>query len=323
MKGLSYRRPGLFLRMGVAAAEQQIRDLQRDLRQLGYLKNGIDGRFGPGTKLAVKSLEYDLLENQGIGSDGPAPVRVVDYNRGRVSVVSGEVNQALAACIGDMLEDNKFPKLPRSDNPVQENQRITQQVGRLQSKTAPIPFLMAIFQQESGLKHFIEPSGRDEDSFVSIGLDRNKGQQHIVTSRGYGLGQYTLFHHPPRLEEVTGFIQNAAGNIQKAARELRESRDRLSDWDLQVGNFYLSIRNVAGAVSRYRGILATDPEYTRKDSLYFHLAEALEKSDNKAEALPYYERLLTEYEQSEYLEEAKKRIERLRQELAAVAPAER
>ncbi len=127
------------------------------------------------------------------------------------------------------------------------------------------------------------------------------------------------------IKEFQTFVERYPNSklIGEVRKRLRESRDRLSDWDLQVGNFYLSIRNVAGAVSRYRGILANDPEYSRKDSLYFHLAEALEKSDNKAEALPYYERLLTEYEQSEYLEEAKKRIERLRQELAAVAPAER
>ena len=49
-----------------------------------------------------------------------------------------------------------------------------------------------------------------------------------------------------------------------------------------------------------------------RDSLYFHLAETLEKSDRKAEALPYYERLVKEFEQSEHLEEAKKRIETLK-----------
>jgi hypothetical protein len=52
--------------------------------------------------------------------------------------------------------------------------------------------------------------------------------------------------------------------------------------------------------------------------LYFHLAEALEKSKREAEALPYYERLLTEYEQSEYLEEAKERVALLKTQLKPV-----
>jgi outer membrane protein assembly factor BamD (BamD/ComL family) len=98
-------------------------------------------------------------------------------------------------------------------------------------------------------------------------------------------------------------------------QRLREAKDRLSDHDLQVANFYLSIRNYSGAESRYRSILTDDPAYTRKDSLYFRLAETLEKSNRRAEALPYYERLLNEYEQSEHLEEAKRRIDRLKLEL--------
>jgi outer membrane protein assembly factor BamD len=103
--------------------------------------------------------------------------------------------------------------------------------------------------------------------------------------------------------------------INQVKQRLREAKDRLADANLQVANFYLSIRNYAGADDRYRTLLKEDPEYTRRDSLYFHLAELLEKVDKKPEALPYYERLVTEFEKSEYLEEAKRRIERLRLEL--------
>jgi outer membrane protein assembly factor BamD len=111
--------------------------------------------------------------------------------------------------------------------------------------------------------------------------------------------------------------------ITQVKERLREAKDRLSDWDLQVGNFYQSVRLYHAADVRYRHILASDPEYRRKDALYFRLAETLEKSDKKAEALPYYERLVTEFEQSEHLEEAKRRIDRLKLELKLDAPAER
>jgi outer membrane protein assembly factor BamD len=98
-------------------------------------------------------------------------------------------------------------------------------------------------------------------------------------------------------------------------QRLREAKDRLSDWDMQVGNFYLKIRLYGSAEQRYRFVLEHDPEYSRRDSLYFYLAEALEKSEKKAEALPYYERLVEEFEQSEFLEEAKRRIGLLKGEL--------
>jgi outer membrane protein assembly factor BamD len=103
--------------------------------------------------------------------------------------------------------------------------------------------------------------------------------------------------------------------LPEVKQRLREARDRLADSDMAVANFYLSIRNFPGAEQRYRDLLKGDPEYTRRDSLYFHLAEILEKTDRKAEALPYYERLLKEFEQSEYLEEAKRRMELLKQQL--------
>jgi outer membrane protein assembly factor BamD len=114
--------------------------------------------------------------------------------------------------------------------------------------------------------------------------------------------------------------------ITQVKQRLREAKDRLSDHDLQVANFYLSIRNYSGAESRYRHILTSDPEYSRKDALYFRLAETLEKygsKEKKTEALPYYERLVNEFEQSEHLEEARRRIDRLKWELKIGATAER
>ena len=97
-------------------------------------------------------------------------------------------------------------------------------------------------------------------------------------------------------------------------QRLREAKDRLSDSDLQVGNFYLSMRVYSGADQPVSLRPRERPGIHAERPLYFHLAETLEKSDKgKAEALPYYERLLKEFEQSEYLEEAKQRIDGSRQ----------
>jgi outer membrane protein assembly factor BamD len=119
------------------------------------------------------------------------------------------------------------------------------------------------------------------------------------------------------IKEFQTFVErypNSPHMPQVRAR-LREARDRLSDWETGVGTTYLRMRHYGGAEPRYRYVLENDPEYSRRDSVYFHLAETLEKSDRKAEALPYYERLVKEFEKSEYLEEAKKRIELLKQQI--------
>jgi outer membrane protein assembly factor BamD len=127
------------------------------------------------------------------------------------------------------------------------------------------------------------------------------------------------------IREFDTFVQRYPNSplINQVRQRLREAKDRLSDSDMAVGNTYLAMRHYTGAEQRYRHVLKEDPEYTRKDELYFRLADTLERSAKKAEALPYYERLLSEYEKSEFLEEAKRRVERLRQELNPSAAAER
>ncbi len=46
--------------------------------------------------------------------------------------------------------------------------------------------------------------------------------------------------------------------------------------------------------------------------MYFYLAQALIRMKRAAEALPYLDRLIVEFEHSEYLEEAKKLMETLK-----------
>lgn len=211
----SYLAPGVRLSRGAAAARERVKDLQRDLRKLGYLAKGIDGAFGKGTEQAVRALQHDLLHNAGKGSDGSAPVRVLDYNRGRVTSVSGLLDQKLAAAMADMLADPGFAQVPVCPDPAAENQKIAQELESMPSDRVPVPFLIAILKQESGLKHY-----SDSDGFVVLGLDRNATGTPAITSRGFGVGQYTLFHHPPSRAEVTDFVLDARANVTKAIGEL-------------------------------------------------------------------------------------------------------
>lgn len=104
--------------------------------------------------------------------------------------------------------------------------------------------------------------------------------------------------------------------LPEVKARLREARDRLSDADYLVGFFYYRQRWYPGAVDRFQSVLKDDPEYTRRDQVYFHLADCYMKVKREAEALPYYERLVNEFEQSEYLEEARKRIAAIKATLA-------
>ena len=228
---LSYRQPGLILAKG-SPDTALVTDLQRDLRRLGYLGGGIDGSFGTGTERAVKALQIDLIgPPPPPPTDGPPPFAITDFNRSpgggqAVTQVTGAVDEALAGCIAALLEDPRAAWLPEAADPAGENRTALQAVRNAAGFPAPVPFMLAMFQQESDCRHFCVPSPRSADAFVIIGLDRNDHTNpDRVTSRGYGLGQYTLFHHPARPTEVRDFVLDAASNVRKAFAEFREKFD--------------------------------------------------------------------------------------------------
>ena len=138
-----------------------------------------------------------------------------------------------------------------------------------------------------------------------------------------GMCHFYQMHGPDRdqtetheaIAELTAFVQRYANSplIGEGRARLREARDRLSDSDYRVAYFYLKTQKYApAAIDRFNAILKGDPEYTRRDAVYFFLAQALLKVNRPAEALPYLDRLVAEFETSEYLEQAKKLAETLK-----------
>ena len=123
------------------------------------------------------------------------------------------------------------------------------------------------------------------------------------------------------IKEIEIFLQRFPNSqlMPEARRMEREARDRLSEAGYRVGFFYYRLKYWAGAIDRFLEVLKVDPAYTNRDALYYHLAESLYRSaedfkqpEKKAEALPYYERLLKEFEKSEYLAVAQKRVAELK-----------
>lgn len=224
---LVYRRSGLVLKRGAGPSDPLVKALQRDLRQLGYLRSGLDGQFGEGTERALRALQFDLLHAVQSGPDGQAPVSLSAFNRGRVTTVTGVLDENVAACVDDILTDGRVPALPRSDDPARANREALASVQALVGLPVPRPFLIAILLQESGGQHFRMPTATNADDFIVVGLDRNdQGQPDHITSRGYGIGQYTLFHHPPRADEVETLMLDPARNVHRAVSELNEKFER-------------------------------------------------------------------------------------------------
>jgi outer membrane protein assembly factor BamD len=137
-----------------------------------------------------------------------------------------------------------------------------------------------------------------------------------------GLAHFKQMRGPQRdqtetretIKELEAFVDRypASSLMAEGKAKLREARDRLSESDYLVGFFYFRQRWYPGGIDRFRAVLKQDPEYSRRDAVYFYLAESLIKMKREAEALPYFERLVSEFEKSEYLVETQKRIAELK-----------
>jgi outer membrane assembly lipoprotein YfiO len=90
--------------------------------------------------------------------------------------------------------------------------------------------------------------------------------------------------------------------MPEVQEKLRESRDRLSTHEYEVGVFYYKQRWYPGAIDRLKALLKETPASPDATEAYYYLGEALVKVRLNAEALPYYEKLIAEFDASEYLQ---------------------
>ncbi len=108
--------------------------------------------------------------------------------------------------------------------------------------------------------------------------------------------------------------------LEKAQGRITECRQSLAEAEFRVGYFYQRTRQAyRSATTRFDGILARFPDYTRLDEVLFHLAECLAASGRAAEARPRLAQLLEKYPQSTFAEPARKLMTEL--EHAPAAPA--
>jgi outer membrane protein assembly factor BamD len=174
--------------------------------------------------------------------------------------------------------------------------------------------------------------GTAESTVLAINEYREFLSFYPIHKRAYyaqfklGMSHFYQMHGPDRdqtetqdaIAELTTFVQRYPTKeenplLDEGRARLREARDRLSDADYRVAYFYLRTQKFPpAAIDRFHAILKGDPEYSRRDAVYFYLAQALLKVKREAEALPYLDRLITEFESSEYLEQARKLSETLK-----------
>jgi len=116
------------------------------------------------------------------------------------------------------------------------------------------------------------------------------------------------------LNEVKHFIDTYPDSKYRPEVDklYRQARDRLSEAEFNVGRLYYRGHWYPGAVARFGTLLKDDPGYTKKDEVYFYMANAFLKAGAGPQAEPMLQRLIDEYPKSKYVKKAKQLLRTLK-----------
>jgi len=114
----------------------------------------------------------------------------------------------------------------------------------------------------------------------------------------------------------------ASTYTEPARTRIHDCRQSLARAEHMAGTFYQKTRKAyRAAVARYEGLLSDYPDYEKLDEVLYQLAQCLIFMARKAEAAPQLDRLLSEYPQSPWFNEAKSLQEQLvREGVAPISP---
>jgi outer membrane protein assembly factor BamD len=101
-------------------------------------------------------------------------------------------------------------------------------------------------------------------------------------------------------EEVVR-LYPTSDQIDAAKAKIAEMRSRLGEHEYQVARFYMRYGIMTAAANRLQYLLGMYPEYTPKDKVYFYLGMAHQQMRHAKEASDWFEKLRTEFPQSEFV----------------------
>lgn len=97
-----------------------------------------------------------------------------------------------------------------------------------------------------------------------------------------------------------------------AEAKLKEAVDRLAKHEHIVAKFYMKRGSNTAAVQRLNYLIDTYPEYSARDAAFFDLGNALQNLGRSGEARLYFERVVSEFPNSEYADRAKRRLDEIK-----------
>jgi len=112
------------------------------------------------------------------------------------------------------------------------------------------------------------------------------------------------------LEKFTDMLRTYPNSALKddAAARRQDVLDRLAKHEHLVARFYIKRKSWNAAVQRLNFLIDTYPNYSDRAGVFYDLGTALHSLGRKGEAKLYFERVVSEFPQSDYADRAKRRL---------------
>lgn len=126
--------------------------------------------------------------------------------------------------------------------------------------------------------------------FNSIDTDQTPVKNALVTFQSY------LSLYP------------GGGHTAEVTDKIRDCRDKLFQYEIYVGRFYLKTGKFNSAIGRFESALKAFPELPRCDEALYYLAKSYEEAEQQSRAREAFERLVKEFPGSRFAADAARAI---------------
>jgi outer membrane protein assembly factor BamD len=95
----------------------------------------------------------------------------------------------------------------------------------------------------------------------------------------------------------------------RAAQDMiRQAEGTLAEHEFLIGRFYMKRKFYVAAQERFRNIVDQYPSYAQKEKVYFYLGQTLLLNDNEVEARIYLGKLISDFPDGNYVQQAHKAL---------------
>lgn len=102
----------------------------------------------------------------------------------------------------------------------------------------------------------------------------------------------------------------AGAQLAEVQEKYRECRDKLLQYELYVGRFYMKTKAYKAAIGRFEESLKTFPEADRRDEVLYYLGRTYLEDGQKTKGREAFSRLAREFPGSAYIADANKAMDK-------------